>query len=354
MSRLINKLKGFKINMGLPKFLKSGMSFEGVKSLVDFSKIWKALASVFVVLTILLTVLGMYWSNEPDQFDVVASAKEKADAKGYLSNSKKLVTGYTTASTLHSIVETLLDKPGGFISNDLMPPGIFMDNMPAWEFGALVQSRDLARAFRKEFSRSQSQSTEDVNLKIAEPQFNFDNKSWALPSSESEYRRGNQELMQYLDRLATNDAQFYARADNLADWLSDVSTRLGSLSQRLSASVIEEDGQIDTDENSRYVRTPWMKIDDVFYEARGASWALIHMLRAVEVDFVFTLQDKNALVSLRQIIRELEATQTGIWSPVILNGSGFGVLANHSLVMASYIARANTAVIDLRRLLEQG
>jgi hypothetical protein len=41
-------------------------------------------------------------------------------------------------------------------------------------------------------------------------------------------------------------------------------------------------------------------------------------------------------------------------SPVILNGSGFGIFANHSLVMASYISRANAAVIDLRKLLEDG
>jgi hypothetical protein len=39
---------------------------------------------------------------------------------------------------------------------------------------------------------------------------------------------------------------------------------------------------------------------------------------------------------------------------MILNGSGFGVLANHSLVMASYISRANAAIIDLRDLLSQG
>lgn len=338
------------------------------KERVNFSALWKIVASTVAVLVILLSFLGMYWSSEPDAFDVVDTAKAKAEERGYLNNSKKLVVGYTTASTLHSIMDTLLEKPGGFITNDLAPPGIFMDNMPAWEFGVLVQARDLARALRKDFSRSQSQSTEDVNLKVAEPQFNFDNKSWALPSSESEYRRGNQELMEYLDRLADtskNDAQFYARADNLADWLSDISTRLGSMSQRLSASVasVRENTDLAGDASARqtsdtgayqYVKTPWLKIDDVFYEARGTSWALMHMLRAVEVDFFFVLQDKNALVSLRQIIRELEATQSSIWSPIILNGSGFGILANHSLVMASYISRANTAIIDLRRLLEQG
>jgi len=39
---------------------------------------------------------------------------------------------------------------------------------------------------------------------------------------------------------------------------------------------------------------------------------------------------------------------------MVLNGSGFGLLANHSLVMASYISRANAAIIDLRDLLAQG
>jgi hypothetical protein len=60
------------------------------------------------------------------------------------------------------------------------------------------------------------------------------------------------------------------------------------------------------------------------------------------------------VVSLRQITRELEATQLPMWSPLILNGTGFGPLANHSLVMASYVSRANAALIDLRSLLQQG
>ncbi|MGB0764000.1 MAG: DUF2333 family protein, partial [Luminiphilus sp.] len=100
--------------------------------------------------------------------------------------------------------------------------------------------------------------------------------------------------------------------------------------------------------------TPWLEIDDVFYEARGTTWALIHFLKAVEVDFADVLDKKNARVSLQQIIRELEATQATVWSPIILNGSGFGLWANHSLVMANYISRANAALIDLRELLAQG
>ena len=189
-----------------------------------------------------------------------------------------------------------------------------------------------------------------------------------MPASESEYRQGIKYLKAYRKRLSDADdpqAQFYARADNLRYWLAGVESRLGSLSQRLSASVGRPRLNTDlaNDPNARQstptvseqrVKTPWLQIDNVFYESRGTAWALICFLKAVEVDFADVLANKNAAVSLRQIIRELEGTQQSMFSPMVLNGSGFGLLANHSLVMASYITRANAAITDLRDLLSQG
>ncbi len=57
---------------------------------------------------------------------------------------------------------------------------------------------------------------------------------------------------------------------------------------------------------------------------------------------------------MQRIIDKLEQTQATIWSPVIMNNSGFGLMTNHSLVMASYLSRANAALIDLRMLLSEG
>ncbi len=316
-----------------------------------------------LIVFIVLVLIGIYWSFEPEPFDVGEQAKLHAP-----ETDSRLTTGSYTTSTLITLMETLLDKRGGYLTNDVLPPALWLDNIPNWEFGVLVQSRDMARAMRNDFSRSQSQSVEDEDLIVAEPQFNFDNDSWILPATESEYRKGVEALYGYLGRLqdpGDPNAQFYARADNLSDWLGQVEKRLGSLSQRLSASVGQvrlntdlagdaEAVQSTQTSSQLEVKTPWTEIDDVFYEARGASWALIHLMKAVERDFESILQKKNALVSLRQIIRELEASQESVWSPVILNGSGFGLFANHSLVMASYISRANAAVIDLRSLLSQG
>ena len=92
----------------------------------------------------------------------------------------------------------------------------------------------------------------------------------------------------------------------------------------------------------------------MYFLRRGTTWALVELLRAVEIDFADVLKNKNAQASLRNIIRELEDTQQPIYSLMILNGDGFGMLPNHSLVMANYISRANAAIIDLRTLLAHG
>ena len=325
--------------------------------------IGKSFAGLLGVYLLITIVLAWWWDYEPDTFAVAENAALRAEA-----NNQNLVTGYTTTATLIRLAETLLEKRGGYLSNDVFPPGIWMDNVPNWEFGVLTHIRDTARAFRNELSRSQSQSSEDPDLAEAEGKFFFDNSSWILPQTEDEYRDGIKLTAAYLNRLADTsqpNAQFYARADNLQQWLQIVEARLGSLSQRLSASVGKR--QLDTalagdaaatqatdSPRDQELKTPWLEIDDVFFEARGQTWALLHLLRAVEKDFADVLDKKNARVSLQQIIRELEPTQDTVWSPMILNGDGLGFLANHSLVMASYVARANAGIIDLRALLAQG
>lgn len=335
-------------------------------SIAGGSVLAKWLFYLFIIYVLVVLVLSLYWSREPAHLDVDVLITPSLVQTA--AEPPKNITGVSTTNSLILVASTLLDKPGGYLSNDIAPPGIWQDNIPNWEFGVLVQVRDLSKILRESFSRSQSQSTEDKDLVIAEPRFNFDNNSWILPSSESVYREAISHLEGYRTRLQDNDqttAQFYARADNLRYWFGSVESRLGSLSQRLSASVGQrrintdlageaEASQATPSPSEMIIQTPWSEIDDVFYEARGTAWALIHFLKAAEVDFADVLEKKNALISLRQIIRELEATQETLYSPMILNGSGFGMLVNHSLVMASYLSRAHAAIIDIRELLSQG
>lgn len=344
---------------------------QGVSRLLYFydPRTWKekglrwTVGLVLLTCAIVVAVLGIYWSHEPDLFEVRDNALEKAQ-----HDESRLVPGYMTTAAVIRVAEVLLYKPGGYLSNDLTPPGIYLDNMPNWEFGVLTNLRDTARALRNDFSRSQTQSVEDRDLSVADPQFNYDSESWILPSTESEYKKGIKALYRYLGRLSDErdyDGQFFVRADNLTAYLELARKRLGNLTQRLAASIGRERLNIDlageprarqstATPDQRYLQTPWLQVDDVFYEARGYTWALLHILKALALDFQPVLTDKNAQVSLQQIIRELEEANARMWSPIVLNGTGFGLLANHSLVMASYIASANAAVGDLVSLLRQG
>ena len=315
--------------------------------------LWTLGATLLAILLV-WTILGIYWSRIP----AILRVNEYVDENRH-------IVGYATTDTLVRIAATLLDKPGGYLANDRFPPSVFLDNMANFEFGVLQQIRDLSRVLRNDYSRSQSQSKEDPDLAAAEPNFFFDNNSWILPRTEAKYRDGIRGVERYRARLiglTQPDGEFFARADNLREWLAQVEKRLGSLTRRLGDSVasdrINENLAAATAAQPQAerirVQTPWHKVDDVFFEARGTAWALVHCFRAAELDFAPVLEDKNAQASVRQIIRELEASLRPLRSPIVLNGNGYGLFANHSLVMANYLARANAAVINLRELLYQG
>jgi hypothetical protein len=320
--------------------------------------LWQKITGYALLILLLINIgFGWYWSRSPGIFWV-----DERPA------GSPAVVGYATTNTLIRVAETLLDKPGGYLMNDVTPPSVFLDNIPNWELGVVQQVRDLARVTRNDYSRSQSQSREDPDLAIAEQKFFIDNNSWILPRTESEYRDAIEGFRNYRDRLSgveSADAQFFARADNLREWLAQVEKRLGSLTRRLGDSVASDvintdlAGERANEANTTLpdrvnVRTSWFEIDDVFFEARGTAWALVHFFRAAELDFGLVLADKNAEASVRQIIRELEASLESLSSPMVMNGGGYGLFANHSLVMSNYLARANAAIINLRELLDEG
>ncbi len=334
------------------------MSDTSVQRMLGTPRWMKITGWVVLAVLLFLIVLGIYWSRTPKVFWV----------NEYVENGRHVV-GFSTTDTLIRVAETLLDKPGGYLTNDRMPPGLWLDNTPNWEKGVLTQVKDLSRVIRNDYSRSQSQSREDPDVVLATEKFFSESNSWLFPPTERRFREGIGGMARYRDRLTgTGDgeeARFYARADNLREWLAEVEKRLGSLTRRLGDSVaktrinedlagdpVAEAAQEQPDKLD--VRTSWFEIDDIFFEARGTAWALLHFLRAAQFDFASVLEDKNAEASVRQIIRELEASLTPLTSPMVLNGGGYGFFANHSLVMANYLARANAAVINLRELLDQG
>ena len=141
------------------------------------SKVLYWLAVPPAVLLVCILAMMWWWDKEVPMYDSVAQSQAEAAALG-----EQVVVGTLTTDALVQVVDHLLHKRGGYLSNDVLPPGALMDNVPNWEFGALVQSRDLARALRNGFSRSLTQSIEDEDLAEAEPLLSSPNDRWLLPS----------------------------------------------------------------------------------------------------------------------------------------------------------------------------
>lgn len=297
------------------------------------------LPALFLLFVVVQLGLAWSWSREPRAFPV---------------NKPGAVPGVLLARTLADVSATLTQKPGGYLRNDLMPPGVALDNISAWELGVLRQVRDMSRVMHQDLGLS-PRLVEDADLADAYAAFSSDENAWAFPSTESELKRGTASVRSYADRLtAGRDARFLVRDAYLVQWLSAVEGDLDSLSARLNAAL--PDHPVLAGRSTVGMRplepTSWWRVDNVFYESRGSAWALLHLLKAVEIDFGSQLAERQALLSLRAAIHELEATQQALWSPVVLNGSGFGVFANHSLVMANYLNRARTDLADVRMLLQ--
>jgi hypothetical protein len=330
-------------------------------------------------IALIIVTICMYISRIPPVFDVDVRARERAIRMGHIDaeSTRRLPTGYTTVATTIELAEWLLDpRRGGYLSNDRFSPAIFVDNIRNFEYGMVIQLRDFVHSLRQDFSRSRAQSLEREELIEAEARFNFNHNSWIIPSTESQYREGIRFLEIYLNDIARSGPEsrvFVARQDQLEGWLRRQQFRLGSFGFRMRqnaatyrfnpfldrSDVVRELGG--DDEFAAFVEqydpnrmTPWHRRDDEFYEIRGSVFVMYHTMLALRTDYESILNDFNGMGLMNRILSELYAASSPMVSPVVLNGSEYGFVHNHSLTMAAHVAKAHLAIQDLRILLRGG
>ncbi|SHF46542.1 hypothetical protein SAMN02745148_02704 [Modicisalibacter ilicicola DSM 19980] len=303
----------------------------------DYGWIWKPLLFLIGLYLLVCIGLGIWWSQRPDAFAVDRAVAERRGAAATTPAAR----GAVTIATLSTTVDTLLDKPGGYLRNDVTPPGVWLDNMPSWEYGVLNQARLLAQALPA------MSAGETALFGEAEEALDSNSRDWLYPSAEKRYARAVEALDGFLATLSAESVTgFVNDGDALAQWLQKVDRRLGHLIQRLSASIDDPEAlrELGVDETELPEATPWYRIDNTFFEARGDAWALMHFLRAVERDYADLLAKAGASGNMARLLAELEMAQRRLWSPLVLNGSGFGIFANHSLLLANYIMSARDQV----------
>lgn len=342
---------------------KPSQSRTDVLETPQYGWIWKPLVALVVVYLLVCIVLGIWWSRTPSP---VAPLQAIENQRGFPRSvasegeTPELATqpGEALLATNLVMLHTLLDKSGGYLRNDVMPPGLWLDNMPSWEKGVTRQVQDAVAAINGTLSVAAAP------LGDAEDVLSNDLDSWRWPQSERFLAAGRNNLGEAFHMLENasgpgapnqqaaaegQQAPEILQGGDLADWLETVQQRLDAQTQALASNVGQSDQM--TVDGSEGESNSWFRIDNVFFEARGTSWALLQLMQAARIDYADAIEQAGVDGRFEQLIAELKASQARVWSPVILNGSGFGFFANHSLMMANYTARSSQLVAQIREQL---
>ncbi|MFC1883286.1 DUF2333 family protein [Thermodesulfobacteriota bacterium] len=258
--------------------------------------------------------------------------------------------------------EQLIEKLyNNWLPNDHFWPTIFLDNMPNFQIGELEVIRYNIRVLRDNLSRMRTTDKLEPSAEAAFTALSNDPYKWWFPRAESKWKLARKSLGKFHEDLLSGRSHFYPRADNLVELLNQYASLMGGINTRLMnaprdikkvLTFDEEKGKKGSDLKMVEVDIPWRKIDDNFYYAQGASFALYESFRAIRVDFIDVLEDKNSVKLVDKILEDLERCY---FEPLIVfNGDPDSIFANHSLNLSGMFNDARQKINSLIVALRQG
>ena len=275
-----------------------------------------------------------------------------------LKNVDKNIKGAYFTKTNQALIKQMYEN---WLPNDLFWPTLLLDNMPNFQIGELEVVRYNVRVLRDNLSRMRTTDKLDPYAETAFTSLSNDPYKWWFPSAESKWKLGYQNLGLFYQGLLAGKSHFYPRADNLMQLLDQYASLMGGANTRLinaprdikEALSIEEQKKEDAG-SPRVVDIdiPWHKIDDNFYYAQGVAYALHESFKAIRIDFIDVLIDKNSVNLVDKILEDLGRCN---FEPLIVtNGDPDSIFANHSLNLSGVFNDARQKINSLTVALKQG
>jgi len=268
------------------------------------------------------------------------------------------VKGAAFIKTNQALIEQMQQN---WLPNDLFWPTVLLDNMPNFQIGELEVVRYNIRVLRDNLSRMRTTDKLDSAAEKAFTSLSNDPYKWWFPSAESKWKEANRGLAAFYENLLSGKSHFYPRADNLVELLQQYASLMGGANTRLinaphdidSSLAVEEQGK-DRSESPTMIdiNIPWYRIDNNFYYAQGIAYALYESFKAIRIDFIDVLTDKNSLKLVDKILENLERCY---FEPLIVfNGDPGSIFANHSLNLSGVFNDARQKTNSLIVSLTQG
>ena len=246
-------------------------------------------------LGVLYYIVGAVWVHEIDDdpaFDAEVVVPQNASR---------------TVAVAADLVDREVNQHRWVANDPFFQPGYLLDNMPAYQTGIVNAIGRITTELRDRIARVRGSSAVDPDLESAAGRLNYPGDVWIFewsgtpvqPSSESQYRRGVEDLRHYNERLAQGQAVFERRADNLLATLDRISGDLGAASAAVTVEV---------DEGSTNFLD--FNADELFYSIKGKLYAYYVVLRELEQDFPEVIREKNLQASWADLLTSLRLGAT--------------------------------------------
>lgn len=232
----------------------------------------------------------------------------------------------------------------GWVANALpIFPGYYIDNMPNYQTGMMASLSRFVVEMNDQIGRSRGSSQADPDLRRAQGAIQYDGEKWSIvasASADTNFLAAADALEAYNQRLATGQAIFDARADNLLTTLERIAADLGS-----SSAVIDQ--AVQNPQFFLFDRTS----DDHFFGIKGRMYGYAMIMRGLEVDFEDVIRNRNLGAVWTQTITSLE--EAARLDPfLVVNASPDGLfLPNHLTTMGFYLLRARTQLKEVSDIL---
>lgn len=228
-------------------------------------------------------------------------------------------------------------------------PGSLLDNMPAYQNGIMTALGRFTVELRDRVARARGSSAVDVDLEGAAGRINYPGDVWIFewsgtpvqPSSESQYRRGMDDLRRYNQRLAQGQAVFERRADNLMWTIDRISDDLGG-----SMAALSQETDLHTTNFLDF------NADNLFYNVKGKLYAYYIIMRELEHDYANIIRERNLHLIWDELLQSLRPG--AVLQPwVVTNGPmDSQAVPNHLAAQGFLLLRARTKLEEIVDILQ--
>jgi hypothetical protein len=314
------------------------MKIKLIPKMTTFGK-WSVIALLAFILIWPLTV-GIYWGVykgytliDPAEFPWFSSHIHPV-LDQTKPDSPDLQKGIALSAALRNRLEEELDSPLGWSVNDLIvSPTRWLDNRANRQKGVIFATRMLINFFSTNLAKYGRVDAENEFLKAArEKHFAFSEDSWWFPSTESEYRKGIELMLQYEDALAGGKAIYNMRSDDMYNMITFIISNQ-FLDQPLGLLIQPND------------EVSYTELDDRIYYTQGVILVLRDFIRTF-VQLYPEIKEKGGEDNIRIAFREMEQICT--FDPlIVLRGKHDSVTADHRGKMARYLIHIRERINDL-------